>query len=107
MSSSQKNLMTILYESPRTVFSMATLNIMTGEQKAGVLAKKLNYYVREGRLLNPHRGFYAKKGYNPEELACQLYPPCYLSLEYVLQRAGVVFQYDSSIAGFSLTCIVL
>ena len=59
------------------------------------LSKRLNYYVRQGLLLNPRRGIYAKPDYNPEELACLLYAPCYLSLEYVLQRAGVVFQYDS------------
>lgn len=87
----------MLYESPRTVFPISALGIMTGEGRDGVLAKRLNYHVKNGRLLNPRRGFYAKKGYKPEELACQLFTPCYLSLEYVLQRAGVVFQYDSTI----------
>ena len=101
MNSSRNVLLPMLYESPMTVFSMAALCIMTGEGRDGVMAKKMNYYVKNGMLLNPRRGFYAKKGYKPEELACQLYPPCYISLEYVLQKAGVVFQYDSAITAVS------
>ena len=34
-------------------------------------------------------------------MACVLYTPCYLSLEYVLQKAGVVFQYDSALTAVS------
>src|SRR5690606_15407841 len=37
----------------------------------------------------------------PEELACLLYTPSYLSLEYVLQKAGVIFQYDSRFTAVS------
>lgn len=100
MNSSQNDTLLRLYESPRTVFSIAGIGLMTDEQREGVLSKRLNYYVREGKMLNPRRGIYAKRGYNPEEMACLLYAPSYLSLEYVLQKAGVVFQYDSR-----LTCI--
>ena len=99
MNSSQNNTLLLLFESPQTVFTMAGIALLTGESREGVLSKRLNYYVREGKLQNPRRGIYAKKGYNPEELACLLYTPSYLSLEYVLQKAGVVFQYDSC-----LTC---
>lgn len=74
--------------------------MLTGEQREGLISKRLNYYVREGKLLNPRRGIYAKQNYAPEELACLLYTPSYLSLEYVLQKAGVVFQYDNR-----LTCV--
>lgn len=101
MSSSPNDTLLALYSSPRTVFSMAGISLMTGETREGVLAKRLNYYVREGKLLNPRRGIYAKAGYTPEELACLLYTPAYLSLEYVLQKAGVVFQYDSQITAVS------
>jgi hypothetical protein len=71
------------------------------EEKDNALYKILNYYVRSGKLLNPRKGFYAKEGYKPEELACLLYPPTYISLEYVLQRSGVIFQYDSAITNVS------
>ncbi|MCK5068077.1 MAG: hypothetical protein KAR16_11580, partial [Bacteroidales bacterium] len=59
------------------------------------LNKKLNYYVRTGKLLNPRKGVYTKTEYDPEELACNIFTPSYLSLEYVLQKSGIVFQYDS------------
>ncbi len=70
-------------------------------EKTSSLRKILNYYVQTGKLLNPRKGFYAKEGYKPEELACLLYPPTYISLEYVLQRSGVIFQYDSAITNVS------
>lgn len=101
MNSSRKDVLFRIYESPQTVFSIAGITLLLGEEKDGVMAKRLNYYVKEGKLLNLRRGFYAKKNYNPEELACMLFTPSYLSLEYVLQKAGVVFQYDSRFSSVS------
>lgn len=101
MDSSRNETLLQLYESPQTVFSMAGITLLLGEEREGVLSKRLNYYVREGKLLNPRRGFYAKRNYNPEELACMLFTPSYLSLEYVLQKAGIVFQYDSRFTAVS------
>jgi hypothetical protein len=57
--------------------------------------------VRTGKLLNPRKGIYSKPDYNNEELACLLYTPSYISLEYVLQKEGVIFQYDSRITSIS------
>lgn len=101
MNSSQNGTLFTLYASPRTVFSTAGISLLTGEAHGVGLAKKLNYYVREGKLLNPRRGVYAKAGYNPEEMACLLYTPSYLSLEYILGRAGIIFQYDSRLTAVS------
>ncbi len=74
---------------------------MVGEKDFGSLNKKLNYYVRTSKLLNPRKGIYAKPNYNSEELACLLYAPTYISLEYVLQKEGVLFQFDSRITSVS------
>jgi hypothetical protein len=74
---------------------------MIGEKDFESLNKKLNYYVRTGKLLNPRKGIYAKPDYSSEELACILYTPSYISLEYVLQKAGVLFQFDSRITSVS------
>jgi hypothetical protein len=52
-------------------------------------------------LLNPRRGIYAKNSYNKEELACKIFIPSYISLEYVLQKAGVTFQYSEKITQVS------
>lgn len=86
-----------LYADPRTVFRLNDIAMLLGQPDTDLLSQRLNYYVKTGRLLNPRRGFYAKQGYNTEELACLMYTPSYISLEYVLQKAGVVFQYDSRI----------
>lgn len=100
MYSSQNTLQTV-WQSPLTVFTANQLAIMLQQQNDANFRSRMNYYVRKGYLTNPRRGIYAKPGYRIEELACLLYTPCYLSLEYVLQRAGVVFQYDSALTMMS------
>ena len=97
----KKDIIFELYKSSRTVFRIADIALLLGIEKTDSLRKILNYHVQTKKLLNPRKGFYAKEGYKPEELACLLYPPTYISLEYVLQRAGVIFQYDSTITSIS------
>lgn len=101
MDSSQKSVIFQLYSSSQTVFTLHGIALLIGEEREGVLAKRLNYYVHGGKLLNPRKGIYAKPDYKVEELACSLFKPSYLSLEYVLQQAGVVFQYDSRLTSVS------
>jgi len=84
-----------LYNDTRSVFRLKDVAMLTGETSFSSLNMKLNYYVRTGRLQNLRKGLYGKSNYNPEELACRIFSPAYISLEYVLQRAGVIFQYDS------------
>ena len=86
-----------LYRDDRTVFRLIDVAMLTGETHRESLGKKLNYYVRTGQLQNPRKGIYVKPGYDPEELACRIYTPSYISLEYVLQKSGVIFQYDRQI----------
>lgn len=87
-----------IYQDIRTIFRLNDIAMLTGETNFQSLNQKLNYYVRTGKLQNPRKGIYAKPGYNAEELACTIYIPSYISLEYVLQKAGVVFQFDSRIS---------
>ncbi len=96
-----KEVVLAIYQDPRTVFRLIDIAMLTGETRFGALNKKLNYHVRTGKLLNPRKGIYAKPSYNREELACSLFTPSYISLEYVLQKTGVVFQYDSGITVIS------
>ena len=84
-----------LYNDTRSVFRLKDVSMLTGETNFNSLNMKLNYYVRTGRLQNPRKGLYCKPNYNLCELACRIFSPAYISLEYVLQRGGVVFQYDS------------
>jgi hypothetical protein len=86
-----------LYLDPRTVFRLNDIAMIAGESNLRWLSRKMNYYVRTGKLNNPRKGIYTKTGYKAEELGCSLYAPSYISLEYVLQRSGVIFQYSSQI----------
>jgi hypothetical protein len=96
----QKDFILEIYKDPRTVFGVPDVAMLFpgatgGENK--YLSDRLRYYVKTVRLLNLRKGIYAKPGYNPLELANILYTPSYISLEYVLQQAGVIFQFDSRI----------
>jgi len=90
-----------VYKDKRTVFRLNDIALLIGETKFSSLNKKLNYYVRTGKLMNPRKGIYTKPDYNPEEIACNIYTPSYVSLEYVLQKTGIIFQYDSGITAVS------
>lgn len=96
-----KNVLVNLYKDKRTVFRLIDIAILLGDTSMQLLSKKLNYYVRKGQLQNPRKGIYANPGYDPEELACRLFTPSYISLEYVLQKSGIIFQYDSQITSIS------
>lgn len=90
-----------IYQDNRTVFRLKDIAMLTGETDFESINKRVNYFVQKGKLLNPRKGLYAKKDYNKEELACTLFTPSYISLEYVLQKAGVIFQYASGITSIS------
>ncbi len=90
-----------VHQDSRTVFRLKDIAMLTGETNFTTINKKLNYLVQKGKLLNPRKGVYAKKDYDKEELGCILFTPAYISLEYVLQRSGVIFQYDSAITAVS------
>lgn len=97
----EKDIMLNIFNDARTVFRLNDIAMLLGETNFDSLNKRLNYFVRVGKLKNPRKGIYAKLGYNLEELACRIYIPSYISLEYVLQKAGVVFQYNSQITSIS------
>jgi hypothetical protein len=97
----ESNLVLAVYQDARTVFRLNDIAQLVGETDFQTINKKLNYYVHTGKLQNPRKGIYTKPNYNPEELACILYTPSYISMEYVLQKAGVIFQYDSGITTVS------
>ncbi|GHV69025.1 hypothetical protein FACS1894199_17150 [Bacteroidia bacterium] len=90
-----------LYKDKRTVFRLKDVALLLGETTFTPLNLSLNYFVRTGKLQNPRKGIYCKPDCNKEELACRVFTPSYISLEYVLQQAGVVFQYDSRITSVS------
>lgn len=94
------NVLEVILRSPRTVFNVQALRMLTECEDSQKLTKSLHYYVKEGKIRNPRRGIYTKATYNEKEMACSLFRPAYVSLEYVLQRSGIVFQYDDTV-----TCV--
>lgn len=100
-SSRNSDLILSVFNDVRTVFTLNDIAMLIGESDFKKLNERMNYYVSKGKLIRPRKGIYVKPGYKPEELACTLYTPSYISLEYVLQKAGVVFQYDERITAIS------
>lgn len=98
--SSQKNVLEVILNSSRSVFNIQSLRMMTECKNSQKLTQSLHYYVKEGKIRNPRRGIYTKSTYEEKEMACSLFRPAYISLEYVLQRSGIVFQYDDAV-----TCV--
>ncbi len=95
--SQNKDIVLALYRDTRTVFRLIDVAMLVGEIDLQILNKKLNYYVHKDQLLNPRKGIYTKPEYIVEELACRLYSPSYISLDYALQKAGIIFQFDSQL----------
>ena len=89
-----------ILSSSRTVFTTQWLAMMDSTRTRESLNNSLRYYARTGVLHSPRNGIYTKPTYNEQEMACALLKPSYISLEYVLARAGVTFQYSDEI-----TCI--
>ena len=89
-----------IYKDSRTVFRINDIVLLI-DSNDPLLYQKLNKLVKKGKLLNIRKGIYAKEGYMSEELACLLYKPTYISLGYVLQRSGIIFQYNSAITNIS------
>ncbi|MBQ9522465.1 MAG: hypothetical protein IJR74_01450 [Paludibacteraceae bacterium] len=92
--------MNTILSSPRTVFTTLSLALMDGNRDRASVGRSLRYYVSNGAIRSPRSGIFTKPQYKEEEMACSLLKPSYISLEYVLARAGVTFQYSEEI-----TCI--
>ena len=99
--SSRENILEMILGSQKTVFTLQSLMMLTECSDTKKLTKSLHYYAKNGKLLNPRKGVYAKLKYDEQEMACSLFRPSYISLEYVLGRAGVVFQWDDTITSVS------
>ena len=94
------DVLSTILSSPRTVFTSQGVTMQVNSRERESISRSLRYYVSQGVILSPRNGIYTKTKYNEEEMACTLLKPSYISLEYVLARSGVTFQYSSEI-----TCI--
>lgn len=98
-----KNLTSSLYLADQTVFTTAEIGLVWQESNPENLKSKINYYCKTGLLTRVRRGIFTLFGreYRPLELANRIFVPSYISLETVLTKAGVIFQYDSRIYSVS------
>lgn len=88
----------ILLRTDKTVFSTKEISLLWNERNSAAVRNRLNDYAGNGKLIRLHRGLYAKdRNYDKFELAGKIYTPSYVSFETVLYKAGVIFQYYSSI----------
>ena len=88
----------ILLRSSRTIFSIKDVVLLWGERTQASVRVRLSYYVKTGKLIRVHQGFYAKdENYDRMELATKIYTPSYISFETVLTREGINFQYYGNI----------
>lgn len=88
----------VLLRFPKTVFSTKDVALLWNETDSAVVADRLKKYVKNGKLVRPYRGLYAKdKNYNRLEIATRIYTPSYVSFETVLTRAGINFQFYGNI----------
>lgn len=89
-----------MLKSSRTVFSLQSLMQLTGNFDRRSLSRSLYYYRKQGSVSSPRAGIYVLDSYNVEEMACAVFSTGYISLQYVLRKAGVIFQFSDAV-----TCV--
>ncbi len=98
----EKDRIISLVRSKRTIFTIRDFALFWPDMSGEIIKKTLYRYVNSGRLHRLRRGIYAlNEDYDRYELATRLFTPCYISFETVLVKAGIVFQFYSSILAAS------
>ena len=76
---------------------MPEIGLLLGETNRDRLKARVNYYFKQDVIRRVRRNFYVKPEYSIFELATKIYTPSYISLETVLAKEGVTFQYYETI----------
>lgn len=92
------NAITQLLKSKKTVFGTKDLILIWKITDEDYLKTKIYRLIKAKQMIRIKKGFYAVDGnYDELELANKLISPSYISLQTVLTKEGVIFQFDSSI----------
>lgn len=91
----------LLYKRPETVFTLKDIALLFPEINYLNLKERMNYFAKTGGIRKIRKNIYVKDNYDVLELANKLYSPSYVSLETVLGRAGITFQYYREIFSIS------
>jgi len=87
-----------LYKSPKTVFTIKDFALIWESNQPELIWSRVSDYRKKGKLYRIRKGIYAKdKNYNKFELATKIYTPSYISLETVLAKNDIIFQYYKTI----------
>lgn len=89
----KNELLISLYKRPETVFTLKDISLLFPDISYFNLKKRMAYFAGKGGIKKIRKGIYAKDNYDVLELANKLYSPSYVSLETVLAKEGVIFQY--------------
>ena len=93
-----ETLIGILYRSGKTVFSTQEIRLLTYRIiSPSALPNRLSRLVTGGELIRLRQGVYALPSYDHLEFACKIQVPSYISMETVLRKHGVIFQFDNAI----------
>lgn len=95
------SLLLTIYTQKHTVFTLNELSLLFPNIEYHLLRRRLHYFVKTGKIKRLHQGMYSKIEYNNFEVVNKLYRPSYISLETVLAKGGVVFQYYERIFAVS------
>ncbi|MFH1971522.1 MAG: hypothetical protein ABIJ05_04030 [Patescibacteria group bacterium] len=90
-----------LYKRPETVFTLADISIMFPKIPYENIKARMSYLATKGMIKKVRRGIFVKDNYDVFGLANKLYSPSYVSLETVLAKAGIIFQYYREIFSVS------
>lgn len=76
----------------KSVFSRAEAGLVCFKGSSSLLNLQLHQWEKSGDLVRLKRGLYmfADEEFDMAEVAGSLYPPCYLSLEYILSVFGII-----------------
>lgn len=89
---------TAILRSKKTVFTFKDIALLWNEAGTNTSRVRINYYVKNGKIIRLRRGIYAKdKDYNKLELATKIITPSYVSFETILVEEGMIFQYYKKI----------
>ncbi len=91
-----------LLKSKQTVFNMTDLAFLWQIRNRDTLKSKIYYLIKKKKLIRIHQGiFVLDNNYNKFELAGKLKNPSYISLETILAKENIIFQYSSNISSVS------
>lgn len=97
-----------LRKTGKTIFSSGDLAMIFGKEYSDIRGM-IAYYCEQWYLRRIRQGIYAigNDSYDPFELANKILHPSYISLDTILRKEGVIFQYDETITVVSYKTALL